>query len=143
MRFWDTSAIVPLVIDEPASVTTRAWLEDDRRIAVWTLTPVEAVSAIRRLVRERALTERGAEDAEALVHEIARRLHLIVDVERVKQSAGRLLRTHPLRAADALQLAAALLWANGKPTNKILHTFDQRLAEAAAREGFRVITSLA
>lgn len=85
MRFWDTSAIVPLVIDEPASVTTRAWLQEDRRIAAWTLTPVAAVSAIRRLVREPALTERGAEDAEALVHEIARRLQLIVDVERVKQ----------------------------------------------------------
>jgi len=61
----------------------------------------------------------------------------------VKQNAARLLRAHPLRAADALQLGAALLWANGKPAHKILHTFDQRLAEAGTREGFRVVTSLA
>ena len=63
------------------------------------------------------------------------------DVERVKASARRLLRLHPLRAADALQLGAALAWADGAPEGLIVHTFDRRLAAAAEREGFRVIPS--
>ena len=61
------------------------------------------------------------------------------DVERTKALARRLLRVHTLRAADALQLAAALAWADGHPEGLVLHTFDRRLGEAAEREGFRVI----
>jgi uncharacterized protein len=139
MRFWDTSALVPLLVDEAASATARTWLAEDRRIAAWTLTPVEALSAIRRLVREEALTERGAETAETLLREMARRLHLIVHVEHAKEQAARLLRAHALRAGDALQLGAALLWANGTPRGRIVHTFDARLAAAAAREGFSLV----
>jgi hypothetical protein len=47
----------------------------------------------------------------------------------------RLLRVHPLRAAGALQLAAALEWAGAPPDGELV-TFDERLREAAVREGF-------
>jgi hypothetical protein len=56
----------------------------------------------------------------------------------VKSIAIRLLRVHALRAADALQLAAALVWADGVPSGSVLHTHDRRLATAAEREGFEV-----
>jgi hypothetical protein len=54
----------------------------------------------------------------------------------VREQALRLLRVHTLRAADALQLAAALEWA-GAPTDADFVTFDDRLREAAVREGFK------
>jgi hypothetical protein len=44
-----------------------------------------------------------------------------------------------LRAADAMQLGAALEWAEGRPTGRLLMTLDAQLGRAAAREGFRVI----
>jgi len=72
---------------------------------------------------------------------VSKALKKVNGVERVKASARRLLRLHPLRAADALQLGAALAWADGAPEGLIVHTFDRRLAAAAEREGFRVIPS--
>ena len=57
----------------------------------------------------------------------------------MKALAVRLLRVHPLRGADALQLGAALVWADGAPSGLVLHTLDRRLALAAEREGFRVV----
>ncbi len=139
MRFWDTSALVPLLVRESTSDTARAWMTDDDRVAAWTLTPVEALAVIRRLVREAALTEHDAARAEATLQEMARRLHLVVDVDGAKRVAARLLRVHPLRAADGRQLAAAVLWAANRPEGRILHTFDTRLGAAAVREGFTVI----
>jgi hypothetical protein len=46
------------------------------------------------------------------------------------------LRVHPLRAADALQLAAAYIAAERRPSSLELVILDDRLAAAARREGF-------
>jgi uncharacterized protein len=142
MRFWDSSAIVPLVVTEACSAQAEAWLDDDAELVIWTLTSVELVSALERRVREGALAERDALAAGDLALELLDGAHEIVAVEPTKAIARRLLRTHPLRAADALQLAAALLWAEGAPERALLHTLDRRLALAALREGFQVIPEL-
>jgi uncharacterized protein len=142
MRFWDSSAIVPLVVTEACSAQAEAWLADDAELVIWTLTSVELVSALERRVREGALAERDALAAGDLALELLDGAHEIVAVEPTKAIARRLLRTHPLRAADALQLAAALLWAEGAPERALLHTLDRRLALAAPREGFQVIPEL-
>ncbi len=139
MRFWDSSAVVPLIVAQAASPLADGWLSEDPELALWTLTSVELVSAIRRLVRERALGEREASTAEVRADELIRASHVIVNVETVKSQARRLLRLHPLRAADAMQLGAALEWAEGRPTGRLLHTLDTQLAFAAAREGFHVV----
>ena len=49
-------------------------------------------------------------------------------------------RSSALRAADALQLAAALVWAKQLPRKRLFVCFDGRLAEAAGKEGFTVET---
>lgn len=139
MRFWDSSALVPLVIRQAGSAQVERWLAEDREVVTWTLTSVEVVSALRRLVRDRTLLERAAQHAEDVAGEILQHTHVVTDLERVKGIANRLLRFHPLRAADALQLGAALAWADGQPSGLVLHTFDERLATAASREGFRVV----
>jgi predicted nucleic acid-binding protein len=139
VRFWDSSAVVPLLVVQAASALTDRWLGDDRGVAVWTLTPVELASSLWRLLREGRLGERDVEEAERRAEQLLRACHVVVDVEAVKAQARRLLRVHPLRAADALQLGAALEWARGRPAGRILHTLDDRLAGAARREGFEVI----
>jgi predicted nucleic acid-binding protein len=138
LRFWDSSAVVPLVIRQESSPRAAAWLAEDDEIALWTLTPVEVTSAIRRLVREDSLEEASARVAESRLNELMGVCHVVVDVETVKPIAARVLRIHPLRAFDACQLGAALHWADGLPAGRALHTLDRRLATAAEREGFIV-----
>lgn len=138
MRFWDSSAVVPLLVEEAHSPHVSRWLSDDAAIALWTLTPVEVVSALRRLLRERAIEEEAVRRAEDRSQDLVQACHVIVDVEPVKALASRLLRLHTLRAFDALQLGAALHWAEGRPQGRIFHTFDDRLVAAARREGFTV-----
>jgi predicted nucleic acid-binding protein len=138
VRFWDSSAIVPLLVEQAASARAVTWLSDDGGLALWTLTPVEVASALRRLAREGAIDEAHAHLAEGRMSDIVRAGHLVIDVEPVKALAVRLLRLHPLRAFDALQLGAALHWAEGQPQERTLHTLDDRLARAAEREGFVV-----
>lgn len=139
MRFWDSSALVPLIVEQPRSEQAEAWLAADSDLVTWTLSGVEIVSALRRLVRDGALREPTAAAAEELAADLLRRSHVVTDVEHVKPLATRLLRVHALRAADALQLGAALAWAAGSPNDLVLHSFDERLSLAAQREGFRVV----
>ena len=139
MRFWDSSAVVPLIVAQAASPQADGWLSEDPELALWTLTSVELASAIRRLVREGVLGEREANTAEARADELIRASHVIFNVETVQAQARRLLRLHPLRAADAMQLGAALEWAGGRPAGRFLHTLDAQLAVAATREGFHVV----
>lgn len=138
MRYWDSSAIVPLVVVQGTSERAEAWLSADAEIATWTLSAVEICSAIRRLVREGALEEKLAVEAENVASELERRFHQVVDLEGVKVGAQRLLRVHALRAGDAVQLASALAWAEGHPQGFVFHTFDRALGTAAEREGFVV-----
>lgn len=138
MKFWDSSALVPLFVQQDMSDRVAMWHADDPAVAIGTFTPVEVVSAIRRMVRERAFDENGARTAEAFLDDLVRVAHVVSDIEAVKTVARRLLRVHALRAFDALQLAAALAWAEGRPEGRVLYTLDTRLALAARREGFVV-----
>lgn len=138
MRFWDTSALVPLLVEQPTSRRAAAWFSEDGVLAIWTLTSVEIVSGLRRLVREQTIDEHQAREAESRVDQLVAGSYVVVDVEATKSTARRLLRLHPLRAFDALQLGAALQWAAGQPERHVVHTFDQRLGLAAQREGFVV-----
>lgn len=138
MRFWDSSAVVPLLVCQESSPVAEGWVLEDPEMILWTLTSIEVVSAFRRLVREHALEEDSARVAERRLDQLVRTCHVVVDVTAVKGQATRLLRFHPLRAFDALQLGAALLWAEGHPEGRTLHTLDGRLGSAAEREGFSV-----
>ena len=139
MRFWDTSALMHLVVRQARHAEAERWLSEDGLVAAWTLTQIEMLSAVHRLAREGQLDGPTARATERSVADVMSRAHLVSDVRGVKTRAQRLLRTHALRAADALQLAAALAWASDQPSDRVLHTFDARLGRAAEREGFRVI----
>jgi predicted nucleic acid-binding protein len=135
--FWDSSAVVPLLVHQQTSARTDRWLADDPALSLWTMTPVEITSALWRL-RDGTVQEADAQLAESRALELAAASYTVADIEAVKALARRLVRVHTLRAADALQLGAALVWAGGQPQGKTLHTLDERLALAARREGFLV-----
>ena len=139
MRFWDTSALIPLLVDEPARDRLMALLEEDSEVLAWWGTPVEIASALARREREQLVTAEQVMAALAAARTFSESWHEIVPSDAVRRTAGRLLRTHPLRAADALQLAAALVAADHDPASLEMVCLDERLRLAARREGFTVL----
>lgn len=140
MRFWDSSAIVPLLVDEPATRTLTSLYEQDPGVAVWWSTHIECVSAICRREREHSRAELSRIAYERL-RSIDHHWSAVPASEQVKTVAIRLLRVHPLRAADALQLAAAFIACDGSVDSLPFVCCDARLAEAASKEGFSVLTA--
>jgi len=138
MRFWDTSAIIPLLADEPTREGLLAILDDDPQIVAWWGTLVEIASALARRERDNLITASEVESALAAARQLADGWHEILPSDAVRRTAERLVRAHPLRAADSLQLAAAIIAADHDPTTLELVCLDARLATAARREGFSV-----
>lgn len=139
VRFWDTSALVPLVVEEAVSVASRRLLREPADLVVWTLTRTEMTSAIWRRARDGDLDKVSVPRALSRIAALATRWSEITDVDLVRDRAERLLAQHALRAADALQLAAALVLTRERPRNRDFVTADGALARAAASEGFRVV----
>ena len=139
MKFWDASAIVPLLLIESTTKTVQSLAEKDPTIVVWWATEVECASAIARLERDDALDEAAATHAYHRLRHLAHAWHEVDPSDPVREAAVRFLRVHPLRRADALQLAAAFVAAERRPSSLEVITLDDRLAAAARKEGFVLI----
>ncbi len=139
MKFWDTSAIVPLLVAEARTLDVMALVKRDPAMMVWWSTPAECVSAVARLEREGELNREASDAAHARLTDFADYWTEIDPSEIVRESAIRFLRVHPLRAANALQLGAAFVGADRRPPSLELVTLDHRLADAARKEGFALI----
>lgn len=140
MRFWDTSALIPLVVSERDTPRAERWLREDPNVVVWTLTRVELLSALARRRREEPAASRRLLVARREVLSAWERWSEVTAVEVVRRHAERLVEAHPLRAADALQIGAALAAAEDNPAGLDFVTFDRRQAAAAESEGFRVLS---
>lgn len=139
MRFWDSSAILPLLVNEAASAKMLALVDQNPVIVTWWATRVECVSALARLERDKSLDVRATRAALLRLNALSRTWIEVPAIDDVRTHATRLLRTHALRAADALQLAAALIASDFQPSTLHLVSLDLRLADAAEREGFAVM----
>ena len=143
MKFWDASAIVPLLVAESATRSLQALANQDSDLLVWWGSQVECASALARLERGALLDVKGAALAFDRLKQLANGWHEIEPSETVRENALRFLRVHPLGVADALQLAAAFLAAERRPSTLEVVTLDERLADAARKEGFELIDVIA
>ena len=139
MRYWDASAIVPLAIAEPSSQAVRGWLREDPSVITWAWTRVEIVSAVERRARQDKLSRQERRVCLARFDELALAWSEVVDLHSVRRRALPLLARHPLRAADAAQLGAALVASEDDPDRLVFVCLDEQLALAAEREGLRVL----
>jgi uncharacterized protein len=139
VRFWDSSAIIPLTVAEASTAAMQAIAAKDPVMCVWWGTEIECVSALARLEREEALTDIATTAALERLDSLAESWNEVQPVVAVRGAARRLLRVHTLSGADALQLAAAVVAAEGLPSSLDIVTLDARLAAAARREGFSVL----
>jgi hypothetical protein len=139
VKFWDTSALVPLVVEEAASAFCRRLLRSKAEIGTWALTRTEMVSAVWRRSREGDLRASDVPRALSRIDRLAAAWTEVTDLDLVRERAERLLAVHALRAADALQLAAALVLVDERTRGRDFISADGGLAEAAAAEGFNVV----
>lgn len=139
MAFWDTSAIVPLCVHQPVTGSLRHLLKDRRRLVVWWGTSVEVRSALARLSREKAVIGPGLAQAAARLSVLRRSWTEVLPTQRLRDVAEDLPDRYKVRAAHAFQLAAALVWCNGRPLKRPFICFDRQLGETAAEVGFTVI----
>ncbi len=140
MNFWDSSAILPLLVREATSEGVRRFLESEPEMAIWWATPVECMSALARKEREGKLDLPQMSSAQADLDLIAANSVEVTATDTVRQLAQKLLRRYPLRAADSMQLAAACALAGEATRDYGFVGSDARLTLAAAKEGFRLIT---
>jgi uncharacterized protein len=139
VKFWDASAIVPLLVAESTTQSLQALARRDSDLLVWWGSQVECASAIALLEREALLDLKGAALAFHRLKQLADGWHEIEPSEIIRGNALRFLRVHQLRAVDALQLAAAFIAAERRPPSLEVVTLDERLAEPARKEGFELI----
>ena len=139
MKFWDASAIIPLCIDEPQTKILQDIAKKDNAIVVWWGSLVECYSAFARLRRDGALKFEEEEQLRGILASLSDTWAEIEPSEDIRDITGRLLLNHPLRAADSLQLAAAIVWADKKPRGHHFVCLDFRLREAARKEGFSTL----
>ena len=139
MRYWDASALVPLVVAEPDSELVRTWLSEDDHIVTWAWTRTEITSAIERRTREESLSRQQRREALRRFDAFTDSWDEVTDLLAVRSRANALLARHPLRAADAGQLGAALLIQEQLAGVLMFVCLDHRLSTAAELESLRVV----
>lgn len=138
MKFWDSSAVIPLLVFEAETEERERQFRASDAIVVWWGTRIEIRSALHRRRREGALGQLEHEQAQRRLEMLTLGWSEVEPQEMVRERAERLLGAHPLRSADALQLAAALIACSERTAGATFHTADVKLAKAAAAEGFTV-----
>ena len=137
--FWDSSALVPLLLPESRSEMLTALLAADKEPTIWWATPLECQSAIQRRHRDAPLPHTALTLATDRLRALVELVDTVSPTDEVRRRAGRLVGVHALRAADALQLAAALIWCEEQPHGEKVVSLDNRLREAARSEGFDLV----
>jgi predicted nucleic acid-binding protein len=136
VKFWDSSALIPLLVPEAISRRLQGIYGVDPVMLVWWATEIECTSAIARRQRQGDLSEAAAAEAFTRLDALRGSWHEVEPSEDVREAAKRFLRVHDLRTADALQLAAAFFAAESRPSTLAFVSLDDRLLSAARREGF-------
>lgn len=139
MKFWDSSAVAALLVSEAETAKRKEQLRDDPEMVVWWTTSVECASALARRLRNEEITPEQSKSASEHLERLSDSWAEVQPSELVRRRALRLLRVHPLRAADALQLSACLDVSGDDPRHMEFACSDEQLCVAAEKEGLQVI----
>ena len=143
MKFWDTSAIIPIIIEQSYSAEIKQILKTDPHMIVFWGTIVESLSALSRLQREHFLDDTSFKHASGLLETLIRNWTEILPGNDLREQAIRIVSVHGLKTLDSLQLSAALIWTNKRPVNNSIVSLDKQLRTAAGKEGFIVLPEIA
>ena len=142
MRFWDSSAIVPSLLDEPMTGAMLDLQRQDPSILAAFITPLEVMSAVWRRLHNSQLSIEQRANAESLFADLSANWSEVAEPERIVELARSLLTLYPLRAGDTIQLASAIADVDEAEEHRSslpFVTLDGDLASAAHDEGFPVL----
>ena len=140
MNFWDSSALVALLVQQKKTDAAMKIYEKDSSVPItWWASSLECLSAIRRLEREKVLTAEEASAAASALKTFSASWHEVAPTNAVRERAKRLVNVHPLKTADSLQLAAALIYSESSNLPGHFVSFDLQLNAAARKEGLEVL----
>jgi predicted nucleic acid-binding protein len=114
-------------------------VKKDGSFGVWWGSIVECYSAFSRLISDSAVTRDEDARVRAVLSSLSEAWTKIEPSDDIRDITQRRLCNHPLRAANALQLAAAIIWSNKTPKGHHFVCLDARLRDAASNEGFTVL----
>lgn len=130
---------MPLVVPEARSSDCIQIAKGDPHVAFWWATPVELRSAVAARHRSGMFSLHDLVTAQASIDHLLKHNTEIVPSEQIRSLALDLIRRYPLRAADALQLAAALSVFGSGPGSIEFVCLDDRLRDAALAEALIVL----
>lgn len=130
---------MPLMLDESATAVADALLREGGEIAVWWGTWTECAIAISRTRRDGRTDAEGESNARSILDLLTETWFEIEPSLELRLLASLVSRDYPLKAADALQLAAALRWCEGDTEGSSFVYLDDQLRRAASEEGFDVL----
>jgi predicted nucleic acid-binding protein len=136
--FWDSSALVPLCVQQQATPIAES-MSKKYGMVVWWAAPVEVRSAFARLLRMGQLASSGNVQAQVVLARLRSKWSEISPDPSLRGQAEDLLDRFTLKAADALQLAAGLSWTSGRPRNRAFVSGDAQLLDAARQLGFQAL----
>jgi predicted nucleic acid-binding protein len=135
IAYFDTSSIIPLLIEEPGSETAgRLWDEADRLVSI-RLVYAEGHAALAQASQGQRLDQRHLKRAVADLIGLYDQLDLVEVTDVLVRRAGSLAESHALRGYDALHLAAAEFV---KDNELVFVSGDANLCEAANQIGIPV-----
>ena len=143
MKYWDASAVIPLLVTESTSASLREAANIDPTIVAWWGTRVECVSALARRARDNRMSTANLAEARQQLGVLTANWSEVQPTDELRRMAERIVSVHSLRSADAVQLAAAMAACDGATANLPFVSLDTRLREAAIREGFTVLPATA
>ncbi|MBZ5592843.1 MAG: type II toxin-antitoxin system VapC family toxin [Acidobacteriia bacterium] len=103
---------------------------------VWWATRVEVHSALERLRTDGAISAAAYIASKQRLELLLASWREIQPTDPLRDLACIQLGRFHLRASDALQLAAALVWCKQRPKGRLFVCNDQRLSNAAMQAGF-------
>lgn len=144
VRYYDTSALVKQYLQEAGSKVVLELLKSGEKVYTASLTYAETHAAFSRRTREGRLTRETTKRLALRFDKDWESYDIVVLSENVFRLARQMLYRHPLRSADAIHLASALLLARTSPRSSWSFVCaDGRLCDAAKSEGFQPIFTAA
>ncbi|PWU13136.1 MAG: hypothetical protein C5B49_15160 [Bdellovibrio sp.] len=139
MLYWESSALVASLIAEKETNRVRLYSINTGDLRSYTaiITPLEVESAIQRRLKEQSISSKLADKTRLSITEFRQQAYLIVADQNVLDIALHIQKIYRLRVADALQLASARAGTEN-PSKVHFLCLDEKLNEAAKREGFKV-----
>lgn len=135
--FFDTSALIKRYIDEKESASIESLFNDVEGVYVSTITLIECISTIKRLLKERIITKGEYDIVKNEIENDFQFFYIIQLSEEVQEAAIRLIEDYQLKTLDSIQYASALVM---QTEIDGIVTYDKQLIKVGVKENLKTVS---